>query len=121
MDSLFEILDDSTGLILAATVFIATATLVFGVLAAIRLRGAVRKRAATIGRETLEAGDRGRGSLRDSSMKAVQRLIDQTTRHYSSLDESNMRVLRNRLVQACLLYTSPSPRDGLLSRMPSSA
>ena len=23
--------------------------------------------------------------------------------------------------QACLLYTSPSPRDGLLSRMPSSA
>ena len=26
-----------------------------------------------------------------------------------------------RLVEACLLYTSPSPRDGLLSRMPSSA
>ena len=25
------------------------------------------------------------------------------------------------LLQACLLYTSPSPRDGLLSRMPSSA
>ena len=24
-------------------------------------------------------------------------------------------------VDACLLYTSPSPRDGLLSRMPSSA
>ena len=25
------------------------------------------------------------------------------------------------LASACLLYTSPSPRDGLLSRMPSSA
>ena len=25
------------------------------------------------------------------------------------------------LAQDCLLYTSPSPRDGLLSRMPSSA
>ena len=25
------------------------------------------------------------------------------------------------LVYYCLLYTSPSPRDGLLSRMPSSA
>ena len=25
------------------------------------------------------------------------------------------------LVESCLLYTSPSPRDGLLSRMPSSA
>ena len=24
-------------------------------------------------------------------------------------------------LMACLLYTSPSPRDGLLSRMPSSA
>ena len=27
----------------------------------------------------------------------------------------------NLLVNGCLLYTSPSPRDGLLSRMPSSA
>ena len=25
------------------------------------------------------------------------------------------------LINFCLLYTSPSPRDGLLSRMPSSA
>ena len=25
------------------------------------------------------------------------------------------------LFKSCLLYTSPSPRDGLLSRMPSSA
>jgi len=100
MEALFELLDDGTGLILAATVFIATATLVFGILASVRLRGAVRRRTTTIGRETLEAGDRGHGSLRDSSMKAVQRLIDQTTRHYSTLDESNMRVLRNRLVQA---------------------
>ena len=28
---------------------------------------------------------------------------------------------RAKLQQYCLLYTSPSPRDGLLSRMPSSA
>ena len=26
-----------------------------------------------------------------------------------------------KLLETCLLYTSPSPRDGLLSRMPSSA
>ena len=26
-----------------------------------------------------------------------------------------------RILDPCLLYTSPSPRDGLLSRMPSSA
>ena len=30
-------------------------------------------------------------------------------------------VLIRCLVRSCLLYTSPSPRDGLLSRMPSSA
>ena len=27
----------------------------------------------------------------------------------------------NAVIMTCLLYTSPSPRDGLLSRMPSSA
>ena len=32
-------------------------------------------------------------------------------------DNSSLRAL----VDSCLLYTSPSPRDGLLSRMPSSA
>ena len=32
------------------------------------------------------------------------------------------RVFQNsRYTHICLLYTSPSPRDGLLSRMPSSA
>ena len=30
-------------------------------------------------------------------------------------------VLRNQLIKACLLYTSPSPRDKRQSRMPSSA
>src|SRR5664279_716188 len=30
------------------------------------------------------------------------------------------RVIREGLYLSCLLYTSPSPRDGLLSRMPSS-
>ena len=29
--------------------------------------------------------------------------------------------LRDEWLNNCLLYTSPSPRDGLLSRMPSSA
>ena len=49
------------------------------------------------------------------------------------IDDQRMRATVQMLVQAaeqeygpmqgnpCLLYTSPSPRDGLLSRMPSSA
>ena len=36
--------------------------------------------------------------------------------HYEMFDQ-----LMDDLLGVCLLYTSPSPRDGLLSRMPSSA
>ena len=36
------------------------------------------------------------------------------------IDES-IEIINWVLTKACLLYTSPSPRDGLLSRMPSSA
>ena len=39
-------------------------------------------------------------------------------RNYNRLNEY---CLKHNLYKACLLYTSPSPRDGLLSRMPSSA
>ena len=35
-----------------------------------------------------------------------------------SFEEDDVKI---RGVRICLLYTSPSPRDGLLSRMPSSA
>ena len=37
-------------------------------------------------------------------------------------DDANI-TLKNKIekLMSCLLYTSPSPRDGLLSRMPSSA
>ena len=41
--------------------------------------------------------------------------------HPSVLAEKYQRNYRPFLLGACLLYTSPSPRDGLLSRMPSSA
>ena len=35
--------------------------------------------------------------------------------------EQLIKVAREDIIKPCLLYTSPSPRDGLLSRMPSSA
>ena len=52
--------------------------------------------------------------------------------HYSDkdllnyIDQDYLSVLKNYFkkvikLNPCLLYTSPSPRDGLLSRMPSSA
>ena len=51
--------------------------------------------------------------------------------HYLSSLKTKVQVYRNDKINtpdiikkgfdSCLLYTSPSPRDGLLSRMPSSA
>ena len=35
--------------------------------------------------------------------------------------QADKAILEGREIRICLLYTSPSPRDGLLSRMPSSA
>ena len=35
--------------------------------------------------------------------------------------ERRTKLLKDGGIEFCLLYTSPSPRDGLLSRMPSSA
>ena len=36
-------------------------------------------------------------------------------------EDNDGNELQQTAIEACLLYTSPSPRDGLLSRMPSSA
>ena len=46
---------------------------------------------------------------------------------YNPLTKENLIKMSNKVTEVtkdilpCLLYTSPSPRDGLLSRMPSSA
>ena len=40
---------------------------------------------------------------------------------YSTLTRAKTPLVTVKPGHVCLLYTSPSPRDGLLSRMPSSA
>ena len=44
-------------------------------------------------------------------------VMDPAARRVNKLTRGSL----TRLISSCLLYTSPSPRDGLLSRMPSSA
>ena len=54
-------------------------------------------------------------------------LAENASKFYTELDNRHENVTLSidphatALILICLLYTSPSPRDGLLSRMPSSA
>ena len=49
----------------------------------------------------------------------IQRVPYGLAVHDHEEEEAVLEVIKNH--KTCLLYTSPSPRDGLLSRMPSSA
>jgi tight adherence protein C len=80
-------------------VFLAATTFAFGVMALIRVQGSVKRRAAGIGKlgDSDTAGPR---SLRHSSIKAAQRVIDYTARHYTGDNSQEMKVLRRRMMQA---------------------
>jgi tight adherence protein C len=85
-------------LMLAVLVFLAAGTLAFTVMAGARVRGDVKRRAASLNSYSdQEKGGRG---LRESSLKAAKQLLDYTTKHYASNDTKDMKVLRQRLVQA---------------------
>ena len=59
------------------------------------------------------------GAKLDRAGKEVGLALEERALDVGALD--NALFAAKSLEQACLLYTSPSPRDGLLSRMPSSA
>ncbi|MGH6726302.1 MAG: type II secretion system F family protein [Pseudolabrys sp.] len=90
---------DSSSLLLALLVFLAAGTMAFSVMAVARVRGSVKKRASRI-LEDFEQGGSTKRSLRHSSLKAATRLIEYTTRHYSTTNDETMKVLRSRMIQA---------------------
>jgi tight adherence protein C len=97
-DIVTEIVTD-TALVLTVLVFLAAGTLAFAVMLAIRVRSSVKRRTARILDESVRVAD-SRRSLRHSSRKMAQRLLEYTTRHYSEAGGDTMKVLRQRLVQA---------------------
>ena len=81
-------------------VFLAATTLAFSIMAVIRVQGSVKRRAANIGRVGDDASAGNSRSLRHSSLKAAQRVIEHTTRHYNSGATEETKVLRRRMVMA---------------------
>ncbi len=103
IDILGEVFGDRATMMLALLVFLATAVLTFGIMLGVRARGAIRRRAAGIAEASGAIDDRS--SLRASSLKAVQRLLDYAGKHYavSEKDKGEGKVLRRRLMQAGIL------------------
>lgn len=91
----FSLFGDTASMMLTLLVFLATATVAFSIMAWMRVNGEVKRRAAGIKSDIgVDSG------LRGSGVKAAQRLLEYTTRHYSSADTKDMKVLRRRLVLA---------------------
>jgi tight adherence protein C len=95
---LTDLVRDEGSLLTALLIFLAAGTSAFTVMAFLRVRSAVKRRTERI----MEEGGRAnpKRSLRYSSLKAVTQLIEYTTRHYASTEGENMKVLRQRLIQA---------------------
>jgi hypothetical protein len=85
LDILAELFGDSAAMMLALLVFLATAVLSFGIMLGVRARGAIKRRAAGIAEYSGDAQDSS--ALRNSSLKAIQRLLDYATKHYAVTDK----------------------------------
>jgi tight adherence protein C len=91
-------------MLMALLVFLAAGTMAFSVMAFVRVRGSVKRRASDIMDESERIANPKR-SLRYTSLKAVAHLIDYTTKHYSSTNDEHMKVLRQRLIRAGIYDT----------------
>src|SRR5689334_18309269 len=102
MDSIYDVIvdyfGDSSAMMLTLLIFLAVAVLTFGLMAAVHSRGAVKRRAAGINQNSGEGGDQA--SLRQSSLKAVQRVLDYTSKHYSQGEKGDAKILRRRMIMA---------------------
>ena len=104
---------DNAPMMMSVLIFLATGTLAFAVMIGVRAREAVRRRAVRVG---LSESAGGRRSLRYSGLKAAQKLVDYTTKHYSSADSTDVKMLRRRLTEAGI-YDPHGPAYFFLARV----
>jgi tight adherence protein C len=99
IDNLLSAILSDNRVALALMVFLATGTMAFAIMLAVRARKSVKRRTARILDESVRSAD-SRRSLRHNSRKLAKRLLEYTTRHYSESGGDSMKVLRQRLMQA---------------------
>jgi tight adherence protein C len=105
MDILGQLTGDGNTTMVGLLVFLAAGTLAFSVMAIVRVQGSVKRRAADLGQ--IDNLDRSGGarSLRHSSLKAAQRLVEYTSKHYASGSGEESKVLRRRMIRAGIYDT----------------
>jgi tight adherence protein C len=108
MDAVFDFLMQVSGgdstLAVSAFVFLSAAALAFGIMAVVNTRVAVKRRAAGIGTAAAKSAEDDPRSLRYASKVAAQRLIDYTTKNYSTEQNAGeTKELRRRMLQAGFL------------------
>jgi tight adherence protein C len=104
----------STSTMMSVLIFLATGMLAFAVMVGMRAREAVRRRAARVSAE--DDAPAGRRALHTSGVRAAQKLIDYASKHYSSVDNKDIKVLRQRLMRAGI-YDPRGPAIFFLTRI----
>ena len=61
------------------------------------------------------------GSIEPLNLEKIHRMVEEACEGLAGVSASQVEIQSGIQFYDCLLYTSPSPRDTLLSRMPSSA
>ena len=108
MTPLFDFITQMSGgsgstAMVSVFVFLSAGALAFGAMAVIQVRVAVKRRTAGIGTVTSDDVTDDPRSLRYTSKIAAQRLIDYTTKNYSTENAGETKELRRRLIQAGFL------------------
>jgi tight adherence protein C len=101
IDTLLTAILSDNSFAIGVMVFLAAGTLAFSIMLAVRVRTSVKRRTSRILDETVRNADSKR-SLRYSSRKMAQQLLEYTTKHYSESSGGGTKVLRQRLMQAGL-------------------
>jgi tight adherence protein C len=95
---MFDMFSEDSTIVLRMLIFLAAAMVAFAVMIGIHARDGLRRRMARVNLD--DAANNDRRSLQFSSARTAQRLIDYVTKHYTSADGENVKVLRRRMLQA---------------------